>query len=68
MQDFEDRMKERWSQRRKKAYNWKKLLLMGLVLVALWYTMSRLQNAGNVFTTPSATTVDSLAADKEQLP
>jgi ABC-type nitrate/sulfonate/bicarbonate transport system permease component len=68
MQDFEDRMKERWQQRRKKAYNWQKLLLMALVLVAIWYTMARLQNADNIVSTPSASSVDSLAKDAEQNP
>ncbi|MDD2228011.1 MAG: hypothetical protein PHY48_01205 [Candidatus Cloacimonetes bacterium] len=68
MEDFEDKMKERWQQRRKKAYNWQRLLLMILVVVAIFYTMARLQNTGNIVTKPAASVVDTLAADKVQNP
>lgn len=68
MDDFEDRIKERWNQRRKKAYNWQKLLLMVLVVVAIFYTMGRLQDAGNIVSKPAASVVDTLASETEPQP
>ncbi|PKN73592.1 MAG: hypothetical protein CVU50_02435 [Candidatus Cloacimonetes bacterium HGW-Cloacimonetes-3] len=68
MDDFEDRIKERWKERRKKAYNWQKLLLMVLVVVAIFYTMGRLQNTGNIVSQPAASVVDTLAAETELKP
>ncbi|GAB1467527.1 hypothetical protein MASR2M64_02000 [Candidatus Cloacimonadota bacterium] len=68
MDDFEDKLKERWQQRRKKAYNWPRLLLMILVVVAIFYAMARMQNAGSIVSKPSASVVDSLASDKAQNP
>jgi hypothetical protein len=42
MTDFEDKVKDRWKERRKKAYNWPKILIMLFVLVAIFYAMNRL--------------------------
>ncbi len=63
MDDFEDKMKERWRERRKKAYNWPKLLIMLFVLVAIFYAMGRLQTTKNVVINPAASVTDSLQAD-----
>jgi uncharacterized membrane protein YvbJ len=63
MNDFEDKLKERWKERKKKAYNWPKLLIMVFVLIAIFYTMSRLSNTKNVVVNPAATTVDSTQTD-----
>jgi len=71
MDDFDDKMKERWHERRKKAYNWPKLLIMLFVLVAIFYAMGRLQTTKNVVVNPSASVTDSLHADSvkvEQTP
>jgi hypothetical protein len=63
MDDFEDKMKERWRERRKKAYNWPKLLIMLFVLVAIFYAMGRMQTTKNVVINPAASVTDSLQAD-----
>ncbi len=68
MDDFEDKIKERWQHRRKKAYNWQKLIIMVLAVVAIFYTMSRLQNTGNIVTKPAASVVDSTQTTPEQTP
>lgn len=60
MNDLNDKIEERWRQRRKKGQNWPKLALMVIVLVAILYGMSILQKAGNVVNTaPSAEVIDS---------
>lgn len=61
MSDLNDKIEERWQQRRKKGYNWPKLAAMLLILVGIWYGMSMLKRAGNVVNTPSAEVVDSTA-------
>lgn len=63
MDDFEDRMKERWKERRKKAYNWPKLLIMLGVLIAIFYAMGRLNDTKNVVVNPSASVIDSTQTD-----
>lgn len=63
MDDFEDKMKERWRERRKKAYNWPKLLVMLFVLVAIFYAMGRMQTTKNVVVNPAASVTDSLQVD-----
>jgi len=63
MGDLQDKMKERWQEKRKKSYNWPKLIIMILAVVAIFYAMNRLSNTSNVVSTPAATVVDSLAAD-----
>lgn len=71
MNDLNDKVSERWQQRRKKGYNWPKLIVMVLVLAAILYAMSILQNTGNVQAVPSATTSDSttiLVPEAEQSP
>ncbi|MBP7310083.1 MAG: hypothetical protein KA984_02200 [Candidatus Cloacimonetes bacterium] len=63
MGDLQDKMKERWQEKRKKSYNWPKLIIMILAVVAIFYAMNRLGNTSNVISTPAAGVVDSLAAD-----
>ncbi len=60
---MQDRMKERWQEKRKKSYNWPKLIIMILALVAIFYAMNRLGDTSNVISTPAASVVDSLAGD-----
>jgi hypothetical protein len=71
MNDLNDKVSERWQQRRKKGYNWPKLIVMVLVLAAILYAMGILQNTGNVQAVPSATASDSttiLVPEAEQSP
>ena len=63
MDDFNDKMKDRWKEKRKKAYNWPKLIIMVLALIAILYIMNHLGNTKNVVQTPSATVTDTLQAD-----
>jgi len=57
--DLNDKVNERWQQRRKKGYNWPKLIVMLLILVAIFYAMNMLQNGSNVQGVPMAETTDS---------
>lgn len=59
MNDLNDKITERWQQRRKKGYNWPRLILMVLVLAAILYGMNILQKSGNVRAVPMAETPDS---------
>jgi hypothetical protein len=45
----------------KKGYNWPKLIIMVIILVAIIYGMSFLQRMGNVVNVPTAEVVDSTA-------
>ncbi|GAB1366904.1 MAG TPA: hypothetical protein PL160_05780, partial [Candidatus Cloacimonas sp.] len=63
MTDFEDKVKDRWKERRKKAYNWPKILIMLFVLVAIFYAMNRLGDTKNVVVNPSSSVVDTLRDD-----
>ncbi len=45
MSDLNDKMKERWNQRRKKSYNWVKLLIMVCVLVAILWLMGEMERS-----------------------
>ncbi len=62
MDDFNDKMNDRWKEKRKKAYNWPRLIIMILALIAILYIMNHLGNTKNV-QTPSATVTDTLQAD-----
>ncbi|MDD2331627.1 MAG: hypothetical protein PHI68_03120 [Candidatus Cloacimonetes bacterium] len=63
MDDLREKMKERWSQRRKKSMNWSKLLLMFGALIAILFLMKQFQNGA--FVRPRASQPDSL---KTELP
>ena len=58
MDDFNDKMNDRWKEKRKKAYNWPRLIIMILALIAILYIMNHLGNTKNVVQTPSATVTD----------
>ena len=62
MDDMQDKMKERWQDRRKKSYNWRKLAIMLIAVVAIFWTMNRLQNKGSIVNNPSAVTIDSTSS------
>lgn len=66
MNDFNDKMKERWKDKRKKAYNWPKLIIMVLALIIILYLMNHLGNTKNVVQNPSASVTDTLQADTLQ--
>lgn len=46
MSDLNDKIEERWRSRRKKGYNWPRLIVMLLILIALIYSMSMLKRMG----------------------
>ena len=66
MNDFNDKMKERWKDKRKKAYNWPRLIIMVLALIIILYLMNHLVNTKNVVQNPSASVTDTLQADTLQ--
>ena len=53
MNDFNDKIKDRWKEKRKKAYNWPKLILMVLALIIILYLINHLGNTENIVQTPS---------------
>ena len=67
MSDLQDKYKERWSDRRKKGYDWKKLAIMGLALVALLILINRLGRAGNAPAAPSADVIATTAVAPDSL-
>lgn len=66
MNDFNDKMKERWKDKRKKAYNWPRLIIMVLALIIILYLMNHLGNTKNVVQNPSASVTDTLQEDTLQ--
>jgi len=54
VKDFNEAAEEKWRKRRKKGYNWPKLIVMVVLLAAILYVMSVLQRSGNVVTEPMA--------------
>jgi len=63
MNDLQNKMRERWQDKKKKAYNWPKVIIMLVALAAIFYAMGRLDNASKKSTAPSATITDTLATD-----
>ncbi|HPF09657.1 MAG: hypothetical protein PHU99_04785 [Candidatus Cloacimonetes bacterium] len=61
MKDMNDKISDRWKQRRNKGYNWPKLIIMVLVLAAILFAMGILQRTSNMDSVPSASTADSSA-------
>nr|MDK2850893.1 hypothetical protein [Candidatus Cloacimonadota bacterium] len=59
MSDLNERIGERWHDRRKKGYNWPRLIIMLIILIAIMYGMGILQRMGNVTTEPAAEFRDS---------
>jgi hypothetical protein len=46
--DRNDKYRERWNDRRKKAYNWKKVIILALALVGVFILLDRLDNIGPI--------------------
>lgn len=59
MSDLNERIEERWRDRRKKGYNWPRLIIMLIILVAIIYGMGILQRMGNITSEPAAELRDS---------
>ncbi|MCB5270919.1 MAG: hypothetical protein LHW56_03630 [Candidatus Cloacimonetes bacterium] len=69
MSDLNEEIEERWRTRRKKSYNWPKLVGMIAVLAALIYGMGMLQKMGNSTAVPSAEVQDTTTVvSPEQMP
>lgn len=69
MSDLNEEIEDRWQQRRKKSYNWPKLIGMIAVLVALIYGMGMLQKMGKSTAEPSAEVQDTtMVVSPEQMP
>lgn len=66
MDDFNDKMNDRWQEKRKKAYNWPKLIIMVIALIAILYVMNHLGNSKRVTVTPSASVTDTVKTDTLQ--
>ncbi len=66
MSDLNDKMKERWNERRRKNNNWTKLIVMVLVLIAIVWGINKLGNSNNINWKPSVEAIDSLSADSTQ--
>lgn len=63
MNDLHEKMRERWQDKKKKAYNWPKVIIMLAALAAIFYAMGRLDTASRKSVAPSATITDTLATD-----
>ena len=63
MNDMQDKMRERWQEKKKKAYNWPKVIIMLLALAAIFFVMGRLDKASQKTNVPSATITDTLSTD-----
>lgn len=54
MRDFNQSVEEKWRKRRKKGYNWPRLVVMIIALAAILYGMSILQKSPNIVSEPMA--------------
>ena len=63
MNDMNDKMRERWNERRRKSNSWKKLIIMVVVLIAIMWSINKLGTSKNVSWKPGVETIDSLNAD-----
>lgn len=45
MDEMNDKLKERWQQRRKKSHNWTKLIIMVAALVGILWAMGEMQKS-----------------------
>ncbi|MDP2173851.1 MAG: hypothetical protein Q8M98_01275 [Candidatus Cloacimonadaceae bacterium] len=61
MNDMNDKIRERWQERRKKGYNWSRLIIMLAILVAIMFAINRLSKTGKTFSTSGIEIVDSIA-------
>ncbi len=46
MTDMENKYRERWQDKRKKTYDWKRLIIMVLALVAVFVVLNKLNQVG----------------------
>ncbi|MDZ4182101.1 MAG: hypothetical protein U1B83_04425 [Candidatus Cloacimonadaceae bacterium] len=63
MNDMNDKIRERWQDRRRKGYNWTKLLVMLAVLVGIIFAMNRLNKTATVMAPSTIEIIDSTAVD-----
>lgn len=60
MADTEDKQRERWQDKRKKSYDWKRMVIMVLALVAIFIVINKLNKVGDIdvpatqYTTPDS--------------
>ncbi|PKN79456.1 MAG: hypothetical protein CVU48_05275 [Candidatus Cloacimonetes bacterium HGW-Cloacimonetes-1] len=66
MSEMNDKMQERWNQRRRKGNNWSKLIVMVVALVGIIWGINKLGNSSNINLKSGAESVDSLSADSTQ--
>jgi len=66
VKDMNDQIEDRWRSRRKKGYNWPKLIAMVLILVALWYASVTLKRMGDNQTMIMTEETDSLSTPAGQ--
>ena len=46
MTDIDEKYRERWQDKRKKTYDWKRLVIMVLGLIAIFIILNRLKKVG----------------------
>jgi len=63
MNDMQERVRERWEQRRKKSNNWVRLIIMVIILVGLLVGINMLNNAASRMSKPQAEFIDSTGVD-----
>lgn len=68
MRDINDKLRERWQDRRKKSFNWTKILIMVGALVAIIVVMTKLSTMENIDMNNSsaAVPVDSVQTEQNQ--
>lgn len=66
MEDMNDRVKERWEQRRKRANNWPRLLIMLIILIAIIVGINMLNKAADRMRPSQVEYRDSTAVDSTQ--
>ncbi len=62
MSDLNDKNKDRWTDRRKSAYNWKRLIFMFLLLAAILILIKKLDTIGQRENSTTIEIIDSTAA------
>ena len=61
MSDLNDKNKDRWTDRRKSAYNWKRLIFMFLLLAAILILIKKLDTIGQRENSTTIEIIDSTA-------
>ncbi|MGC9361436.1 MAG: hypothetical protein ACP5F3_00760 [Candidatus Syntrophosphaera sp.] len=65
MTDYQDKYRERWKDRRKRSYNWKKLVIMILALVVILIVINRLNKIGEIQQQPDAEFIEQDSAQQD---